>query len=118
MYGQCASLYKALDTAQMNTAIWSFIRMYPVMSLEVRFAVETLLWVPISSLSIGLLGGKEKKQTPKIRFTFGQPFGQEHVNGRTAGRPAEGSRSEMVAISVQIFQAIEEHVNQAGNGKN
>lgn len=43
VYGQCASLYKALDTAQMNAAIWSFIRMYPVMSLEVRFAVETLL---------------------------------------------------------------------------
>lgn len=71
----------------------------------------------ISFLSIGLLEGERKKQTPKIRFTFGQPFGQEHVNGRTAGRPAEGSRSEMVAISVQIFQAIEEYVNRAGNGK-
>lgn len=45
VYGQCASLYKALDTAQMNAAIWSFIRMYPVMSLEVRLAVETLLWL-------------------------------------------------------------------------
>lgn len=35
VYGQCASLYKALDTAHVNAAVWSFVRVYPVMSLEV-----------------------------------------------------------------------------------
>lgn len=41
-------------------------------------------------------------------LTFGQPFGQEQVNGRVGGRPADGSRSVVVAISIQNFQAIEE----------
>lgn len=41
-------------------------------------------------------------------LTFGQPFGQEQVNGRVAGRPADGSRSVAFAISIQNFQAIEE----------
>lgn len=35
VHGQCASLYKALNTAHMNAAVWSFVRVYPVMSLEV-----------------------------------------------------------------------------------
>lgn len=60
-----------------------------------------------NQLSVNWTSGAERKrQMPKIRFTFGQPFGQEHVNGRTAGRPAEGSRSEMVAISVRIFRRL------------
>lgn len=115
VYGQCASLYKALNTTQMNAAVWSFIRMYPVMSLEVRFTVETLLSVQSAFYQLDFWrGGERKKHMPEFRLTFGQPFGQEHVNGRVAGRPAEGSRSEMVAMTIQKnFQAIEE-INQPG----
>lgn len=110
VYGQRTSLYKALYTAQMNAAVWSLIRMYPVMSLEVRFAVETLVRWQSAFCQLDFRGaGKGKKEAyDQNSLTFGQPFGQEHVNGRTAGRPAEGSRSEMVAMSVRIFEAIEE----------
>lgn len=102
VYGQCASLNKTLDTAHMNAAIWSFVRMYSVMSLEVRFAVETLLRV--QSAFVNWTYVEELKRHCQNSLTFGQPFGQEQVNGRAAGRPAEGSRSDVVAISVQNFR--------------
>lgn len=33
VYSQCASLYKALNTAHVNAAVGSFVGVYPVMSL-------------------------------------------------------------------------------------
>lgn len=66
VYGQRTALYKALDTAHMNATVWSFVRVYPVMSLEVRFAVETLLKVQSASVNWTCVE-EMKKDMPKIR---------------------------------------------------
>lgn len=48
-------------------------------------------------------------------LTFGHPFGQEQVNGRVAGRPADGSRSVAFAISIQNFRQLRNMFDGAGN---
>lgn len=75
VYGQRTSLYKALYTAQMNAAVWSLIRMYPVMSLEVRFAVETLVRWQSAFCQLDFRGaGKGKKHMTKIRLPLDNPL--------------------------------------------
>lgn len=69
VYGQCASLYKTLDTAHMNAAVWSFVRVYSVMSLEVRFAVETLLRVQSAFVNWTYVE-EIKKHLPKLAYLW------------------------------------------------
>lgn len=73
MYGQCASLYKALNTAHMNAAVWSFVRVYPVMSLKVGFAVETLLKMQSASVNWNYVE-YIKRHMPEIRLPSDSPL--------------------------------------------
>lgn len=66
------------------------------------------------------MNGTQAEQRPHGRelLTLGQPFGQEHVNGRADWIPTETSRSEVAAIEYHpTLLYVGDLVDGAGRGQ-
>ena len=92
--GQCTSLNKSFGASSMGTVIRTFIGMYAIMSLEIRFAVKALIRhsQPLFGLGAAVRPGD-------CILTFGQSS-QVHSNGRPDCMPVESSRSETDAFAI------------------